>query len=98
MTDHDRNPHRADDPAPCQHSPGIQRDQSGEVAHRAPGYGGGRGEGKPSAVVGRTHASPTPEGARFQSPVVFHQRFGLSRSSRPFDRLPRIDERRMTGS
>jgi hypothetical protein len=34
----------------------------------------------------------------FQSPAVFHQRFGLSLSSRPFERLLRMLSTRITGS
>jgi hypothetical protein len=34
----------------------------------------------------------------FQSPAEFHQRFGLSLSSRPFERLPRMLSTRITGS
>jgi very-short-patch-repair endonuclease len=36
------------------------------------------------------HASAVTGSAFFQSPVVFHQRFGLERSSWPLDRLARI--------
>lgn len=34
----------------------------------------------------------------FQSPVVFHQRFGLERSSSPLERLASIGWMRITGS
>lgn len=87
----------AEDAAPGEHRPAIQWNEPGEEARRAPGNGRRRDQHQAKPIFGGARywvASLLDCSAFFfQSPVVFHQRFGfLRRIGRQFDISPVLIE------